>query len=126
MRIQLRKGKRHLDPHQQARMGKAIIAQETARMWGQRAASIAEAPDIASEHRTAFVNLARSAIEVATTEAMRLVQCSIGLSAFLEPNPTERIMRDLGTYLRQPAPDEALTEAAAWFIEIGSNLERLG
>lgn len=24
-------------------------------------------------------------------------------------------MRDLATYLRQPAPDETLTEAAAWF-----------
>jgi hypothetical protein len=39
------------------------------------------------------------------------------LAAFLEANPVERIMRDLGTYLRQPAPDEALTEAANWFIE---------
>jgi hypothetical protein len=26
-------------------------------------------------------------------------------------------MRDLATYLRQPNADEALTEAAAWFIE---------
>jgi hypothetical protein len=26
-------------------------------------------------------------------------------------------MRDLATYLRQPAADEALTEAAAWFTE---------
>jgi hypothetical protein len=30
-------------------------------------------------------------------------------------NPVERICRDLGTYLRQPAPDEVLTEAAAYF-----------
>ena len=48
---------------------------------------------------------------------MNLVQRSLGLSALLEPNPVERLIRDLGTYLRQPAPDEALTEAAAWFMQ---------
>ena len=71
------------------------------------------------------VNLARSAIEAATIDAMKLVQRSLGLSAFLEPGPVERIMRDLGTYLRQPAPDEALTEAAAWFVENRGGIDRL-
>ena len=65
-------------------------------------------------------------IETATMEAIGLVQRSLGLSAFLEPNPAERLMRDLATYLRQPAPDEALTEAAGWFLESGCELERLG
>jgi hypothetical protein len=46
---------------------------------------------------------------------MRLVQRSLGLSAFRHGNPVERICRDLGTYLRQPAPDAVLTEAAAHF-----------
>jgi hypothetical protein len=27
----------------------------------------------------------------------------------------ERICRDLGTYLRQPAPDEVLTQAAVYY-----------
>lgn len=107
-------------------MGRAIIAQETARMWGRRAALIAGASDAESEDKAAYVNLARSAIEAATANAIRLIQRSLGLAAFLEPNPAERLMRDLGTYLRQPAPDEALTEAAAWFIEKGCGLERLG
>jgi alkylation response protein AidB-like acyl-CoA dehydrogenase len=125
-RTQLLRARRHLNPHQQARMGRTFITQETARMWGVRAALIAEAADGASEDKAAFVNLARCAIEAATAEAMRLVQCSLGLSAFLEPNPVERLMRDLGTYLRQPAPDEALTEAAAWFMEKDRGIERLG
>jgi hypothetical protein len=37
------------------------------------------------------------------------------LSAFRQGHDIERICRDLGTYLRQPAPDEVLTEGAAWF-----------
>jgi hypothetical protein len=44
-----------------------------------------------------------------------LVQRSLGLSAFLRSNPVERMCRDLATYLRQPAPDEAFAVAAAYF-----------
>jgi hypothetical protein len=61
------------------------------------------------------VGLARIAVETACLDAMRLVQRSLGLSAFRHGNPVERICRDLGTYLRQPAPDAVLTEAAAHF-----------
>jgi alkylation response protein AidB-like acyl-CoA dehydrogenase len=125
MRAHLVRGNRHHNPHQQVRMGRALIAKETAWMWGRRAAMIAESPEVVSEDKAAYVNLARSAIEAATIEAIRLVQRSLGLAAFLERTPMERLMRDLGTYLRQPAPDEALTEAAAWFIEKGCGSERL-
>ena len=125
LRAHLVRARRQLNPHQQFRMGRALIAQETASMWGRRAAIIAESSETLPEGKAAFVNLARSAIEAATIDAMKLVQRSLGLSAFLEPGPVERIMRDLGTYLRQPAPDEALTEAAAWFIENCGGIERL-
>jgi hypothetical protein len=47
---------------------------------------------------------------------MRWVQRSLGLSAFGQGNPVERVCRDLATYLRQPAPDQTLTEAASWFV----------
>jgi len=104
-------------------MGRALIAQETARLWCRRAALIAEDPHTAPEEKTAYVNLGRIAIETATMDAMRLIQRSLGLAGFLEPNPIERLMRDLGTYLRQPAPDEALTEAACWFVENGGGLQ---
>jgi alkylation response protein AidB-like acyl-CoA dehydrogenase len=39
------------------------------------------------------------------------------LASVYEANPVERISRDLGTYLRQPGPDRALTNAAAWLLE---------
>jgi len=61
------------------------------------------------------VGLARIAVETACLDAMRLIQRSLGLSAFRQGSPIERICRDLSTYLRQPAPDEVLTEAANWF-----------
>ena len=60
----------------------------------------------------AAVNLARIAAEAAGFEAMRHAQRALGLSALLRPNPVERHLRDLATYLRQPAADAVLTEAA--------------
>jgi len=122
-RAQLVRRGRHRNPHQQARMGRATIAQESARLWCRQAALVAEDSHAAPEAKTAYVNLGRIAIETAALDAMRLIQRSLGLAAFLESNPVERLMRDLGTYLRQPAPDEALTEAAGWFIENGDWLQ---
>jgi alkylation response protein AidB-like acyl-CoA dehydrogenase len=110
---------RHQSSFQQARMGRAFIACETIRLWTRRAALIAERNQASSEDIAAYVNLARTAVEAASLETIRLVQQSIGLAAFMQPSPIERLMRDLSTYLRQPAPDEALTEAAARLIDIG-------
>lgn len=129
-REQLTQRGRDGSPHQLARMGEAVIAQESARMWVARAGRIAEgwhvgnAPGEGDPHGQAscpedvsgVVNLARIAVERACLEAMGLVTRSLGLQAMLAGNPVERILRDLGTYLRQPAPDETLTEAAGWFM----------
>ena len=80
-----------------------------------KAARVAEDPSVSPDRVIAYVGLARMAIETACLDAMQVVQRSLGLSAFCQGNPIERICRDLGTYLRQPAPDEVLTEAAAYF-----------
>ena len=105
-------------------MGRAFIACETIRLWTVRAAYLAETGEASSEEIAAYVNFTRTAAEAAALETIRLVQQSIGLTAFLQPSPIERLMRDLSTYLRQPAPDEALTEAAAHFIDCGLPLLR--
>ena len=60
--------------------------------------------------------LARLAVERAALDLMQLVQRSVGFQAFLRPNPIERISRDLATYLRQPGPDRALANTAAWVL----------
>lgn len=102
-------------PLQQARFGEILIARETARLWVTRACAVAEAPgDPAAQ--VASVNLARIAVEHACLDAIRHVQRGLGLAAFVAPHPAERLMRDLATYLRQPAADAVLTEAAAYFL----------
>jgi alkylation response protein AidB-like acyl-CoA dehydrogenase len=112
---QLRESSRLDSPHAQARLGEAIVARETGRLWVEAAARVAEDPTAETAHRVATVGLARIAVETACLDAMRLMQRSLGLSVFRQGNPIELICRDLSTYLRQPAPDEVLTEAAMWF-----------
>jgi hypothetical protein len=92
-----------------------MIACETSHLWLRQAARMGEDHSASPDHVVAYVGLARIAIETACLDAMQAVQRSLGLSAFCLGNPVERICRDLGTYLRQPAPDEVLTEAAAYF-----------
>jgi hypothetical protein len=111
----LRATNRLSNPHTQARLGRAMIARETSRLWVAAAARIAEDPTADTAQRVAAVGLARIAVETACLDAMRLIQRSLGLSSFRQGTPIERICRDLSTYLRQPAPDEVLTEAATWF-----------
>ncbi|GJE69862.1 acyl-CoA dehydrogenase family protein [Methylorubrum podarium] len=101
------------DPHQQARFGQALVAAETSRLLVARAARIAAAEAGSPERVIAYVNLARAAVEQAGLDVIALAQRSVGLAGFLESHPLERLMRDLATYLRQPAPDFALTGMAA-------------
>ena len=51
-----------------------------------------------------------------TRNMIALRKKAIGLRAFLRPNPIERIIRDLSTYMRQPALDASLTSAARFFL----------
>jgi alkylation response protein AidB-like acyl-CoA dehydrogenase len=118
LRRHLQETNRGQDPHQAARLGRAAVAVETARLWVCQAASTAEGSlgSRAPEQLVAYVNLARLAVEAAALDLMQLAQRSVGLQAFMRPNPIERISRDLATYLRQPGPDRALTDAAAWVL----------
>ena len=118
LRRHLQETARGRDAHQAARVGTSAMAIETARLWVTRAATIAESPlgSRAPEQLVAYVNLARLAVEAAALDLMQLVQRSVGLQAFMRPNPIERISRDLATYLRQPGPDRTLTDAAAWIL----------
>jgi len=112
-------------PEQRERLGRMFIHAETARLWLSHTASIAEDADRQPDYATATVNLARIAIEAACLDTIQLAQRSLGLSAFMQSNPVERLCRDIATYLRQPAPDEALSTAAAYFAshpDIGAGL----
>jgi hypothetical protein len=102
-------------PEQRERLGRMLIHAQTAQLWLLHVAPIAEDADRNPELAAATVNLARIAIEAACLDTIQLAQRSLGLSAFMRRNPVELICRDLATYLRQPAPDEALNEAAGYF-----------
>jgi alkylation response protein AidB-like acyl-CoA dehydrogenase len=117
MRHQLVQRERDRDPYQRARVGKALIAQETARLWVGRAASFGEAHDGDANDIANAVNLARIAVEAACLDVLRIAQRGLGLGAFRRGELTELLLRDLATYLRQPAPDETLAEAAAHFMQ---------
>ncbi len=104
------------NPFQRMRFGKSVIAHETGRLWMLEAVKRVDAATGAGDEAVAYVNLARTAVETACLDAMRHIQRSLGLSAFMEGSRAERIARDLATYLRQPAPDEVLVEAAGYFI----------
>jgi alkylation response protein AidB-like acyl-CoA dehydrogenase len=93
------------------------VATETAKLWVARAAELAEQHDGRDPGQVvAYVNLARSAVERAGLDVLELVHRSVGLAGFLRTHPIERLSRDLATYLRQPAPDRALTTAAAYVL----------
>jgi alkylation response protein AidB-like acyl-CoA dehydrogenase len=115
-REEIRRRGRDADPHQRARFGQLLIAHETARLWMREAALRACLEDGPSDEIVAYVNLARIAVETACLDAMRLTQRSLGLGAFIAGSRAEILCRDLGVYLRQPAPDETLDTAAAYFF----------
>ena len=101
-------------PVQLARFGAAAIAAETARLWVRQAGTVAEGPFENADAVDAFVDLARNAFERAALEVIAAAEKAIGLKALLRPNPLERVIRDLSTYLRQPALDASLLSAAAF------------
>ena len=107
------------NPFQRMRFGQSVIAHETGRLWMLEAVKRIDAATGAGEEAVAYVNLARTAVEAACLDTLRHIQRSLGLSAFMQGSGAERIARDLAAYLRQPAPDEALVEAAGYFIHQG-------
>jgi alkylation response protein AidB-like acyl-CoA dehydrogenase len=115
-RAHLRATGRGGDPHQLARTGEAAIAVEGARLFVERAAAFAADASAEPDRVLAYVNLARLAVERAGLDVLERAQRSVGLAGFLETHPLERLSRDLATYLRQPGPDRALTQAASYVL----------
>jgi alkylation response protein AidB-like acyl-CoA dehydrogenase len=119
MRRHLVQRGRDRDLYQRARVGEALIAQETARFWVGRAAMFGEAQDGDANDVVNTVNLARIAVETACLDVLRIAQRALGFAAFRRGELSELLLRDLATYLRQPAPDETLANAAAHFMQRG-------
>lgn len=115
-RAQLAGGRSAGDPLQLARFGEALIAVETARLWVVSACRKAEGGEAEPAAIDAYVDLARNAFEQSALRVIALAQKTIGLRAFVRPNPMERVIRDLTTYMRQPALDASLQSAATFHL----------
>lgn len=105
------------DPFQLQRFAHCAAAIKTARFWVEEAARRLAVEDCDPMAVVAFANLTRMVTERSALDVMEAVQRGVGLTSFVRPNPIERICRDLSTYLRQPVPDLAMTDAARFLLE---------
>ena len=100
------------DAFQLGRLATCVAAATTTRLWVMEASRRLARPVGDPGDSVAFVNLTRMVTERSALDILEAVQRGVGLSAFVRPNPIERVARDLATYLRQPVPDLAMTDAA--------------
>jgi alkylation response protein AidB-like acyl-CoA dehydrogenase len=121
---QLRARGRDGDPYQLERVAQCAAACGTALFWIEEAARRFGDENLEPSAVVAFANLTRMVTERAALDVLERVQRGIGLPALMRTNPIERISRDLSTYLRQPVPDLAMSNAArailAGELSIGS------
>ena len=101
------------DPYQRARIAGCATAVETASLWVTQAARMVAEATRPTAEILAYVGLTRGVTERAGLDVMEAAHRGLGLGSFMRPHPVERVARDLATYLRQPAPDGAMADAAA-------------
>lgn len=104
------------DPYQLQRVAQCVASATTVRFWVEEAARRLGADDCDPASVVAFANLTRMVTERSALDVMEAVQRGVGLVSFIRPSPIERICRDLSTYLRQPVPDLAMSDAARAFL----------
>lgn len=107
------------DPVACARFAVAAGAHESARLLVTEAARRAEGATTDPEAIDAYVDLARGTFEAAALTIIEATRRNIGLSTFIAPDPLDRVLRDLETYLRQPFLDASRNHAAHWLAARG-------
>ncbi|TRW14958.1 acyl-CoA dehydrogenase family protein [Glacieibacterium frigidum] len=107
------------DPVARARFAAAAGAHEAARLHVREAARRAETPNSNPEEIDAYVDLARGTFETAALTIIEATRRNVGLSSFIAPDPLDRCLRDLETYLRQPFLDASRDHAARWLAARG-------
>lgn len=104
----LRASRRSDDPYQRLRMGEMAMWVETGNLWLSGAARHVD--DVA------YAQLMRSAVEQVGLNVMRLAERCVGARGLIQPEPFERLHRDLTHYLRQAEPDSALARAGTHLL----------
>ncbi|MDO7885297.1 acyl-CoA dehydrogenase family protein [Hymenobacter cheonanensis] len=111
------------DPYQRQRLGEMLALHETGQRWLRGAAEHAalpptptELPPPRLEALAAYVNTLRATTEDICLQTLRLAERSVGARGLLQPEPFERLHRDLTHYLRQPAPDATVADAGRFAL----------
>ena len=103
------------NPIHRARFALALAETRSAALWVREAAGRATRDD-AGPDEIALVLMTRGVVERAGLAVMEAAHRSIGTRSYFTDGPVDMACRDLGLYLRQPAPDQALDRAAAAFL----------
>jgi alkylation response protein AidB-like acyl-CoA dehydrogenase len=112
------------DPYQRQRLGEMLTLHTTGQLWLQGAATHAALPAqpgallpaTQADSTVTYANLMRSATEEICLQTLRLAERSVGARGLLQPEPFERLHRDLTHYLRQPAPDAVIADAGRFAL----------
>jgi len=109
------------DPFQNIRIGQMTIAVGSGHQWIRAAASklddyMKKPTANEGEKLIIFANMMRTAIEQICTDVISLCQKCVGARGLNKPFHFERIIRDLSTYLRQPAPDAVLADVGSFVL----------
>lgn len=114
------------DPFQKMRIGKMAMAIHSAQLWinqaGQNFDEWKKTPAL-HDRLVAFANLNRLTVEAVCLEVLQLSTLCVGAKGLMAPGDLERWHRDLGYYLRQPAPDATLQNAAGYLISTTDQIE---
>lgn len=102
------------DPIQRLRFGRAAAALRSAGLWVAQAARAAEG---GAANAIPLVLMTRGLVEDAAMRVMEAVTRAVGTRSFVTGTRIDRIVRDLGLYLRQPVPDQARDRAAEAWLE---------
>jgi alkylation response protein AidB-like acyl-CoA dehydrogenase len=110
------------DPYQKMRLGKMTIAVESGNQWLQSTALrmdhyMKKPTKTEGQLFIIYANMMRTAIDEICTEIMNLCQKCVGARGLNTPYHFERIIRDLSTYLRQPAPDAVLADIGGFMLQ---------
>jgi len=117
---------RSQDPFQKMRIGQMSIAVESGNQWIIGAASKIDEymkmpTKMKAENFVIYANMMRTAIEQICIEVMALCQKCVGARGLNTPYHFERIIRDLSIYLRQPAPDQVLSDVGEYVLNSDSS-----
>lgn len=111
---------------QRMRLGQMEMAIRTGQLWLKDAGGLFDKtldnPHAYGNKLVSYAHMTRLVVEEISLKVMELSSKSIGAQGLFSAVGIEQLHRDLAFYLRQPAPDETLQNAAAFVIASGQEI----